>query len=78
MDFREKVLKIISEVCEDDIVLENPDLEIIEEGLLDSFGVVNLLVLFSEELGIEIPISEFDREEWKTPNLIVEKMEEYR
>jgi len=78
MDFRENVLKIVSEVCEDDIVLENPDIDLFEESLIDSFGVVNLLVSISEELGIEIPISDFDREEWQTPNLIVKKVEAYK
>lgn len=78
MDFREKVLNIVSEICENDIVLENPDIELFEENILDSFGVVNLLVSFSDELGIEVPLSDFDRDEWKTPNLIVKKMESYQ
>lgn len=78
MEFRENVLNIISEVCQDDIVKENPDIEIFEEGLIDSFGTVNLIILINEELGIEVPISDFDREEWKTPNLIVQKLEEIK
>jgi len=78
VDFREKVLNIVSEICENDIVLENPDIELFEENILDSFGVVNLLVSFSDELGIEVPLSDFDRDEWKTPNLIVKKMESYQ
>lgn len=78
MDFRKKVLNIVSEICENDIVLENPDIELFEENILDSFGVVNLLVSFSDELGIEVPLSDFDRDEWKTPNLIVKKMESYQ
>jgi D-alanine--poly(phosphoribitol) ligase subunit 2 len=76
MNFREQVLEVIAEACEDEIVKENPEIEIFEEGLLDSFGVVNLLMLITEKLGIDVAISEFDRDEWRTPNLIVEKLEE--
>jgi D-alanine--poly(phosphoribitol) ligase subunit 2 len=76
MSFRQKVLDVIAEACEDEAVKENPDIEIFEEGLLDSFGVVNLLMLITEKLGIDVAISEFDREEWRTPNLIVEKLEQ--
>jgi D-alanine--poly(phosphoribitol) ligase subunit 2 len=76
MNFREQVLEVIAEACEDEIVKGNPEIEIFEEGLLDSFGVVNLLMLITEKLGIDVAISEFDRDEWRTPNLIVEKLEE--
>lgn len=76
MNFREQVLEVIAEACEDDIVKENPNIEIFEEGILDSFGVVNLLLLINEKLEIDVSISEFDRDEWKTPNLIVKQLEE--
>ena len=34
MEFKEQVLDVLAEVAENDIVKENPDVEIFEEGLL--------------------------------------------
>ncbi len=40
-------------------------------GILDSFGTVSLLIEFQERLNIEVSISDFDRYEWSTPNMII-------
>lgn len=45
-EFKEQVLDILEEVCENDIVKENLDVQLFEEGILDSFAVVSLLVEF--------------------------------
>ena len=65
-EFKEQVLDILEEVCENDIVKENLDVQLFEEGILDSFAVVSLLVEFQERLDIEVSISDFDRDEWAT------------
>ncbi len=44
MEFREQVLNLLAEVAENDIVKENPDVEIFEEGIIDSFQTVGLLL----------------------------------
>ncbi|MFC7393613.1 D-alanine--poly(phosphoribitol) ligase subunit DltC [Scopulibacillus cellulosilyticus] len=77
-EFKEQVLDILEDVCENDIVKENPDVKIFEDGILDSFGTVNLLVEIEDKLGIPVSISEFDREEWATPNLIINKLAEMK
>ncbi|SDC95668.1 D-alanine--poly(phosphoribitol) ligase subunit 2 [Terribacillus halophilus] len=78
MDFKEKVLQVIAEVCEDDVVKEEHDLDIFEAGLLDSFATVELLVQFEEQLGINVPITEFDRDTWNTPNAITDRLNELK
>ncbi|WP_379968952.1 D-alanine--poly(phosphoribitol) ligase subunit DltC [Ectobacillus sp. sgz5001026] len=77
-DLKDQVLDLLEEVCENDIVKENPDVLLFEEGILDSFGTVNLLVEIQERLNIEVSISDFDRDEWATPNLIIKKLEELK
>jgi D-alanine--poly(phosphoribitol) ligase subunit 2 len=77
-DLREQVLDILEEVCQNDIVKENPDVQLFEEGVLDSFGTVSLLVEIQERLGMEVSISDFDRDEWATPNMIINKLAEMR
>jgi D-alanine--poly(phosphoribitol) ligase subunit 2 len=75
-ELKEQILDILEEVCENDIVKENPDVLLFEEGILDSFGTVSLLVEIQERLGIEVSISDFDRDEWATPNMIIKKLAE--
>lgn len=78
MEFREQVLNLLAEVAENDIVKENPDVEIFEEGIIDSFQTVGLLLEIQNKLDIEVSIMVFDRDEWATPNKIVEALEELR
>ena len=78
MNFKEKVLQVIEEVCQDDVVKEELDLDLFDSGLIDSFGTVELLVKFEEQLEINVPITEFDRDTWNTPNAIVERLNELK
>ena len=73
-EFKDQVLNVLEEVCENDIVKENPDVQLFEEGILDSFATVSLLVEFQDRLNIEVSISDFDRDEWATPNTIIKKL----
>ncbi|MGT2341442.1 D-alanine--poly(phosphoribitol) ligase subunit 2 [Staphylococcus aureus] len=77
MEFREQVLNLLAEVAENDIVKENPDVEIFEEGIIDSFQTVGLLLEIQNKLDIEVSIMRTD-DEWATPNKIVEALEELR
>lgn len=78
MEFKEKVFELIAQVCQDDVVKEEHDIDLFEEGLLDSMGTVELLVLFEEQLDIHVPITEFDRETWNTPKNIVDRLNELK
>lgn len=66
MEFKEQVLDLLADVAENDVVKENPDVEIFEEGIIDSFQTVGLLLEIQNRLGIEVSIMDFDRDEWAT------------
>ncbi len=55
MDLR----KVLAEVCESDRVNE-PGIDLVEEGLLDSMGVIELFSALEDE-GIEIPLTRVDK-----------------
>lgn len=74
-DIKNTILEILEEICDTEEVKDNLDIQLFKEGLLDSFGTVSLLVELESRLGIGVNISEFDREEWATPRLIIEKVE---
>ena len=70
----EKVLAIIEEICEDDVIYEERDINLKEEGLMDSLAFVELLVRM-EEFGIEVAPTEVTYEEIDTPKKIIQYIE---
>ncbi|OIK09957.1 D-alanine--poly(phosphoribitol) ligase subunit 2 [Bacillus sp. MUM 116] len=78
MEFNEQVIALVAEICQDDVVKEDPDIDLFESGLLDSFGTVELLVQIEERFGLTVPITEFDRETWNTPNKIAKQLAEFK
>lgn len=78
MEFREQVLDLLADVSENSIVKEQPDIEIFEEGIIDSFKTVELLLEIQNKLDIEVSIMDFDRDEWATPNKIVAVLEQQK
>lgn len=73
---KEKVLDLLEEVCEDDIVREELDLDLFEEDILDSLGFAELLAMIEDELGIVIAPSEVIRNQVNTANKIIALVEE--
>lgn len=67
----EKVLNILAEICEDDCVREDKNLQLFENDLLDSLAVVELLVALEEGFGIVLSPSEITRDDICTPAKII-------
>ncbi|MGG5254395.1 D-alanine--poly(phosphoribitol) ligase subunit 2 [Neobacillus sp. SM06] len=78
MEFKDQVFELLAEICQDEVVKEDPNIDIFETGLLDSFGTVEMLVQIEERFGITVPITEFDRDTWNTPNNIVNQLADFR
>ena len=58
-----------------DEVSKDLDVNLFETGLLDSMATVQLLLELQAQCGIDVPVSEFERSEWDTPNKIIAKVE---
>lgn len=67
----EKILDILVDVCEDDVVKEDMDIDLFENDLLDSLTFTELLVSLETELGVVISPSEVERSDMNTPNKII-------
>jgi len=67
----EKVLEILEELCGTDEVRENRDIDLFETGLLNSLGVIELLLQLKDKMGIVIQPTEITREDIETPNKII-------
>ena len=66
---------MLEEICEDEVVREDLDINMKEEGLMDSLAFVELLVRL-EEFGIEVAPTEVTYEEIDTPNKIIKYVSE--
>lgn len=68
----QKILEILADVCGVDANEFEMDMNLFDEGLLDSFGLISLLVNIETELDIKIEPTEIDRDEICTPKKLVE------
>ncbi len=75
MSNAEKVLSVLAEVAETPEVRQNLDLRLFDLDILDSLKTVELIVAFSQQLGVDISPAELEREQWATPRQIVAFME---
>ena len=72
---KDMVLGILEDLTGSDEVSKDLDVNLFETGLLDSMATVQLLLELQALCGIDVPVSEFERSEWDTPNKIIAKVE---
>jgi len=69
------VYDLLYSLCDNEEVY-NPDCELIDSGILDSFAIMELLTMLEEE-GIVIHITRIDKSLLKTPAGIEKLVNEY-
>ncbi|MEZ7765495.1 D-alanine--poly(phosphoribitol) ligase subunit DltC [Gemella sp. 27098_8_92] len=72
---REQILEMLEEICEDEVVREDLDINLKEEGLMDSLAFVEMLVRIEENFGLSIAPTEVTYEEIDTPNKVISYIE---
>lgn len=76
MTVKDGVLEILNNLCGAEEGELEFDLDLFEAGLLDSFGVVQLIVELEERFDISLDIASLSREKIATPALIVRLVQE--
>lgn len=71
----DKIIEVLKSVSETNEVQNNLDLPLYDLQILDSLKTVRLIVAISQEFGLDISPSEFERERWATPRKIVADIE---
>ena len=74
-NIEEKVLDMLEDICDDDAVREERDIDLFDAGLLDSMAAIELLVAIEEEFGVQIAPTAVDRDEMNTVNKIIHQIE---
>lgn len=67
----DKILDLLVEICEDELVREDMDVDLFESGLMDSLAFAELIFGLEDKLGIVISPSEIKRENMNTPRKIM-------
>lgn len=67
----EKILDIIANICGDDGVKAERDLDLFDEALLDSLAFIEMLVEFENQLGVVIQPTEIEHDDMNTVNKII-------
>ncbi len=71
----EKLLDILERICDDEVVREDLDIDLFEEGLLDSLAVAELIVAIEEEFKVILSPTEYEKEELSTVRRIEKILE---
>ncbi len=72
---KEKVLEILIEVTGNDDIQEDLDLNLFEAELLDSLGIIEVLLQIEEKLKIKLQPTDLEREDMSTVNKLTAFLE---
>lgn len=73
---KNEILEMLEEICEDEIVKEDLDINMFDTGLLDSLAVTTLIVEIEERFQISLSPTEIERDQMDTPNKLIALLEE--
>lgn len=73
----EKIQELLAAAAGRDVAdFADHDENIFTSGKIDSMSTIQFLFSLQEEYGIQVPVSEFDRDQWSTINLIADRVKE--
>ena len=73
----DKVINIIAELCENETIKDNLDIDLIENEILDSLAFITLISRLEEEFDIEIQPTQVKPDTWRNINSIIELVKSY-
>ena len=73
----DRVINIIAEICEDETIKDNLDIDLIENEILDSLAFITLISRLEEEFDIEIQPTQVKPDTWRSINSIIELVKSY-
>lgn len=72
----EKLLDILVELCEEEAIREDLDVDLFEEGLLDSLAMTELLIAIEENFGVSLSPTEYEKSQLSTVHKLEEVLRE--
>ena len=75
MSTNDIVLDELAKITENEEVRQDLDLALFDEAVLDSLGMVELIVALGETFHLDISPAQVDRKMWATPRKIIADIE---
>lgn len=72
---KNKIIELIIKVSYDNTIKENPEIDLIETGILDSLAFINLISELQDEFDIEIQPTQIPSDTWRFIDSIVKLVE---
>ncbi|WP_195420413.1 D-alanine--poly(phosphoribitol) ligase subunit DltC [Collinsella sp. D33t1_170424_A12] len=72
----QEVIDLLADICDDDAVAEERDIDLFDAGLLDSLAGIEVLVAIEERFGVQIAPTEVERTEMNSVNKIIDRIAE--
>jgi len=73
----DRVINIIAEICENETIKDNLDMDLIENEILDSLAFITLISRLEEEFDIEIQPTQIAPDTWRSIDAIIELVKSY-
>lgn len=70
VELENKITNILCDLCGGEPDEMEPDLDLFGEGLLDSFGAIQLVMELEKTFSVSLPIEDIPRERIATPKAI--------
>ncbi len=72
MTDNEKIAReILEETCDTDEIFEDYDMDLIEEGFIDSFAVLNVIIEIENKTGIKLQPSDIQKDDISSVNKLI-------
>lgn len=79
MSENEKIArKILMNTCETDEIFEDYDMDLVEEGFIDSFALLNVIIDIEKETGVKLQVSDIKKEDISSVNNLIAFLEKIR
>lgn len=75
MDIKENVIEIFEEVMDTDEIRDNLDLDVFENEMLDSMGIIEVLLGIEEKMGLSLQPTDLERKDMATANNLISFLE---
>ncbi len=73
----DRIINIISDVCDSETIRNDIKIDLIESGLLDSLAFITLLSRLEDEFDIEIQPTQIEPNTWRSVEDIIELVKRY-
>lgn len=71
-----KIIEIVVDVCDDESIRNDINIDLIDSGLLDSLSFITLVARLEDEFDIEIQPTQVSPDSWRNIKGIVKLIEE--